>query len=31
MNEHMGQMVAYARSMGIAAPWQDPLMLMGLR
>jgi uncharacterized damage-inducible protein DinB len=23
MNEHMGQMVAYARSIGIAAPWPD--------
>jgi uncharacterized damage-inducible protein DinB len=31
MNEHMGQMVAYARSMGIPAPWQDPLALAGLR
>jgi uncharacterized damage-inducible protein DinB len=31
MNEHMGQMVAYARSMGIPAPWQDPLALVGLR
>ena len=31
MNEHMGQMVAYARSIGIPAPWPDPLALAGLR
>jgi len=31
MNEHIGQMVAYARSMGIPAPWRDPLALAGLR
>jgi len=24
-HEHMGQAIAYVRSMGIKAPWPDPL------
>jgi uncharacterized damage-inducible protein DinB len=30
MNEHMGQMVAYTRSMGNPAPWPDWRAAAGL-